>query len=89
MVFTDPYTVSEMNRWTTPELDDAAAAVRNDVELRVRASRLKDKFLSSAEVRKLFSDPKMRILSSDNRGRTGNQSVVLNVYFHFVSYIST
>lgn len=50
VVFTDPYTTSEMNRWTSPELDDAAASIREDVELRLNASRLKDKFLSSAEV---------------------------------------
>lgn len=68
-MFTDPYTVSEMNRWTTPELDDAAAAVRNDVELRVRASRLKDKFLSSTEVRKCIESPRLRY---DNR-TTGKQ----------------
>ena len=39
-----------MNRWTSPELDDAAAELRTDVALRLTASRLKEKFMTSCEV---------------------------------------
>ena len=30
LVFTDPYRVAEANRWTSPQLDATAAAVRAD-----------------------------------------------------------
>lgn len=50
VVFSDPYMVCDMNRWTSPELDEAAAELRTDVALRLTASRLKDKFMTSCEV---------------------------------------
>ncbi|CAM9692751.1 unnamed protein product [Ectocarpus sp. 6 AP-2014] len=49
VVFSDPYMESDMNRWTSPELDEAAAALRTDVPLRLNASRLKQKFMTSCE----------------------------------------
>ena len=49
LIFTDPYRVHERNRWTSPQLDGIAAAFRQDSELKVAVSRLKLKFLSSAE----------------------------------------
>ena len=49
LIFTDPYRVHERNRWTSPQLDGIAAAFRQDAELKVAVSRLKLKFLSSAE----------------------------------------
>lgn len=52
VVFSDPYMESEMNRWTSPELDDAAASLRSDVALKLNASRLKQKFMSSCEVQR-------------------------------------
>jgi 5-methylthioribose kinase len=49
LIFTEPYRVAENNRWTSPQLDDLAAAFREDGDLKVAVSRLKMKFLSSAE----------------------------------------
>lgn len=49
LIFTDPYRVAEQNRWTAPWLDATAAQFRDDLELHVAISRLKLKFLSSAE----------------------------------------
>ncbi len=49
LIFTDPYRVAEQNRWTTPWLDLTAADIRADLDLHVAISRLKLKFLSSAE----------------------------------------
>ena len=39
-----------MNRWTSPELDKAAISLRTDVSLKLNASRLKQKFMTSCEV---------------------------------------
>lgn len=49
LVFTDPYRVAELNRWTKPQLDDIAAKFRNDAELKVAVQELKWMFLSRAE----------------------------------------
>ena len=49
VIFTDPYTVCEMNHWTSPQLDDWAAAIRSDTPLKVAAAALKGKFLSSTQ----------------------------------------
>ena len=49
LIFTDPYRVAELNRWTSPQLDSYAARWREDDDLKVAVSRLKLKFLSSAE----------------------------------------
>ena len=49
LIFTDPYRVAELNRWTSPQLDAHAARWREDGDLKVAVSRLKLKFLSSAE----------------------------------------
>jgi 5-methylthioribose kinase len=49
LIFTDPYRIAEQNRWTQPYLDDLAAAFRADLDLHVAISRLKLKFLASAE----------------------------------------
>jgi 5-methylthioribose kinase len=49
LIFTDPYRKAEMNRWTRPYLDSYAALWREDGDLKVAVSRLKLKFLSSAE----------------------------------------
>ncbi len=49
LIFTDPYRVHERNRWTSPQLDDVAGAFRQDTALKLAVSRLKLKFLSSAE----------------------------------------
>jgi 5-methylthioribose kinase len=49
LVFTDPYRIAKLNRWTAPQLDGIAAEFRADVALKLAASRLKYKFLTSAE----------------------------------------
>jgi len=49
LVFTDPYRASPGNRWTSPQLDGAAAAIRADAPLKAEVQALKLKFLSSAE----------------------------------------
>ncbi len=49
LIFTDPYMVHERNRWTKPQLDGIAAEFRGDADLKLAISRLKLKFLSSAE----------------------------------------
>ncbi|MCB1883138.1 MAG: S-methyl-5-thioribose kinase [Geminicoccaceae bacterium] len=49
LIFTDPYTVSERNRWTSPQLDARAAQIRDDDALKAAASRLKLAFLAEAQ----------------------------------------
>jgi 5-methylthioribose kinase len=49
LIFTDPYRIADMNRWTKPYLDPYAAQWREDDDLKVAVSRLKVKFMSSAE----------------------------------------
>ena len=49
LIFTDPYRIAERNRWTAPQLDAIAAEFRADVGLKLAISRLKHKFLTSAE----------------------------------------
>jgi 5-methylthioribose kinase len=49
LIFTEPYMVAERNRWTSPLLDGIAAEFRADTELKLAVSRLKWKFLTSAE----------------------------------------
>jgi 5-methylthioribose kinase len=49
LIFTDPYRLAERNRWTRPQLDAIAAEFRADAALKLAVSRLKLKFLTSAE----------------------------------------
>jgi 5-methylthioribose kinase len=49
LVFTDPYRLSSGNRWTSPQLDAAAASFRADAPLKAEVQALKLKFLTSAE----------------------------------------
>jgi 5-methylthioribose kinase len=49
LIFTDPYRIAEQNRWTSPWLDDTAAAFRDDFDAHVAISRLKLKFMGSPE----------------------------------------
>ncbi|XP_073022876.1 methylthioribose kinase 1-like [Primulina eburnea] len=44
VVFSDPYKVSEYNRWTTPYLDADAEVVRGDNILKLEIAELKSKF---------------------------------------------
>ena len=49
LIFTEPYMVHDNNWWTSPQLDDIAAAIRADAPLKRAVSRLKCKFMGSAE----------------------------------------
>ena len=49
LIFTDPYRIAELNRWTAPQLDADAKAVRDDVALKIAVSELKEKFLCATE----------------------------------------
>jgi len=49
LIFTDPYRLAELNRWTSPELDDIALAIRSDTDLKRAVSALKLKFLCHSE----------------------------------------
>lgn len=49
LVFTDPYRIAGGNRWTSPQLDDLAAELRDDAALKVAVQRLKWRFLTRTE----------------------------------------
>lgn len=49
VVFTEPYWQAKNNRWTSPQLDEIAAEFRQDVPLKIAASRLKLKYMTNAE----------------------------------------
>ncbi|GMH02838.1 hypothetical protein Nepgr_004677 [Nepenthes gracilis] len=49
VVFSDPYKVSQYNRWTSPYLDQDAEAVRQDNILKVEVSQLKSMFCERAQ----------------------------------------
>ena len=47
--FTEPYLEAPQNRWTTPELDDLARAIRQDDALKRAVSALKQTFMSQPQ----------------------------------------
>jgi 5-methylthioribose kinase len=49
LVFTDPYRSNARNRWTTPQLDAAAAQIRTDAALKIAAARRGLQFLTQAQ----------------------------------------
>ncbi|KAK4768940.1 hypothetical protein SAY86_027090 [Trapa natans] len=49
VVFSDPYKVSQYNRWTTPYLDGDAKAVREDNTLKLEVAELKSMFCERAQ----------------------------------------
>jgi 5-methylthioribose kinase len=49
LVFTDPYRVAKLNRWTTPFLDEIAAQFRRDEPLKAAVQKRKLQFITSAE----------------------------------------
>ena len=49
LIFTDPYMLCGRNRWTSPQLDGAARAIREDAALKRAVSALKLKFLGEAQ----------------------------------------
>ena len=49
LVFTDPYRVAELNRWTRPWLDGIAKAFREDAALKCAVQARKFQFMTSAQ----------------------------------------
>nr|GEZ74375.1 methylthioribose kinase-like [Tanacetum cinerariifolium] len=49
VVFSDPYKISEFNRWTSPYLDTDTEAVRNDNILKLEVAELKSKFCEKTQ----------------------------------------
>lgn len=49
LVFTQPYHDHELNRWTSPELDETVAAVRADSQWKAAVQELKFRFLTRTE----------------------------------------
>ena len=49
LVFTDPYRIAELNRWTSPQLDGIATGFRADAPLKIAVQELKWAFLARAE----------------------------------------
>ena len=49
VIFTDPYTQSDMNRWTAPQLDAYAHGIKADVPLQLAVAALKEKFLGDTQ----------------------------------------
>lgn len=49
VVFSDPYQVSQYNRWTSPYLDHDAEAVREDNVLKLEVAQLKSMFCERAQ----------------------------------------
>jgi 5-methylthioribose kinase len=49
LIFTDPYRIAPLNRWTSPELDGIAATFRADAPLKVAVQELKWAFLTRGE----------------------------------------
>ncbi|WP_028536410.1 S-methyl-5-thioribose kinase [Paludibacterium yongneupense] len=46
LVFADPYREQARNRWSSPQLDDAAASIRHDARLKLAVARLGQAFLT-------------------------------------------
>jgi 5-methylthioribose kinase len=49
LIFTEPYFEAERNHHTSPQLDEAAAELRRDALVKVRAARFGQKFLTEAQ----------------------------------------
>ncbi|CAM6097974.1 unnamed protein product [Calypogeia fissa] len=49
VIFTEPYMVASNNRWTSPQLDKDAKAIREDNDLKLEIAELKAKFCSQTQ----------------------------------------
>jgi 5-methylthioribose kinase len=49
LAFTEPYMAAERNRWTSPQLDDLAADIRADADLKRAVSLLKLRFMAEPQ----------------------------------------
>jgi 5-methylthioribose kinase len=77
LVFTDPWREAEANRWTSPQLDATAAAVRADGPWKRAAQEYKLKFLSEAQAL-IHGD-----LHSGSIMVTGSETYVIDPEFAF------
>lgn len=48
-VFTEPFFDAELNRWTSPQLDDSVAAIRSDSKLKVGIHEMKTIFMNKSQ----------------------------------------
>ena len=48
-VFTEPYFDAELNRWTSPQLDEVVAGIRSDSMLKVAVHEMKTLFMSKSQ----------------------------------------
>ena len=78
LIFTEPYMIAANNRWTSPQLDGFAKQVREDGDLKVAISRLKMKFMGSAEAL-LHGD-----LHTGSIMLTGTETKVIDPEFAFM-----
>ncbi|MEO1104282.1 MAG: S-methyl-5-thioribose kinase, partial [Pseudomonadota bacterium] len=49
LVFTDPYREHELNKWTSPELDETVAQIRADAQWKAAVQELKHMFMTRTE----------------------------------------
>jgi 5-methylthioribose kinase len=48
-IFTEPYYAADLNRWSSPQLDDVVQCIRQDEPLKAAVNELKDKFMSNSQ----------------------------------------
>ena len=48
-VFTEPYFNAELNRWTSPQLDESVAMIRSDSQLKTAIHEMKTVFMSKSQ----------------------------------------
>jgi 5-methylthioribose kinase len=48
-IFTEPYFAADLNRWTSPQLDDVVQNIRQDEALKAAVNELKDAFMSKSQ----------------------------------------
>ncbi|WIA19547.1 hypothetical protein OEZ85_004156 [Tetradesmus obliquus] len=82
VIFADPYAQAAINRWTAPQLDEAAAGLRADTEAKAAISVLKRKFCCSADAL-IHGD-----LHTGSIMVTADSSVMIDPEFAFVGPIA-
>ncbi|KAJ4716220.1 Methylthioribose kinase [Melia azedarach] len=93
VVFSDPYKVSELNRWTSPYLDHDAEAVREDNILKLEVAELKSKFCERAQALihgdlhtgSVMVTPNSTQMDTLMKGMTGNGDAALD-WASFLAY---
>ncbi|GAB5471605.1 MAG: S-methyl-5-thioribose kinase [Rhodospirillales bacterium] len=82
LIFTEPFMRAENNRWTSPQLDGMAAALRQDLPAKLAISRLKVIFMTQAQAL-LHGD-----LHSGSIMLTADDTRVIDPEFAFVGPIA-